>query len=239
MNTILFDLDGTLLPMDQEAFIKHYFKNLILHFIPKGISKDDLLNGMTAGTNAMLANDGSTTNEKCFWSTFQENMNINVLDMEPDFYNFYETGFQEAKNACVTSEYAARCIKKLKDKNYKIVIATNPLFPPVATLSRIAWAGLDPNDFEHITTYDNSSYCKPNLGYYSEILKTIGKAPEDCMMVGNDVEEDMCVQELGLDTYLITDCLLNSKNLPTNNFKSGSFQDFESFIDSLPSIETK
>lgn len=25
MDTILFDLDGTLLPMDQEVFIKHYF----------------------------------------------------------------------------------------------------------------------------------------------------------------------------------------------------------------------
>ena len=237
MNTILFDLDGTLLPMDQEAFIKIYFKNLIMHFVPKGISKEKLLNGMTIGTNAMLANDGSTTNEQCFWKTFEEIMDINMNDMEPDFYNFYETGFQEAKNACTASEHAAKCIKKLKDKNYKIVIATNPLFPPVATLSRIAWAGLDPNDFEHITTYDNSSYCKPKLGYYLEILKKIGKTPEECMMVGNDIEEDMCAKELGLDTYLLTDCLINPNNLSTEDFKSGSFKDLESFIDSLPVVE--
>lgn len=237
MNTIMFDLDGTLLPMDQEAFIKLYFKNLIMHFAPKGLAKDALLNAMTIGTNAMLANDGSTTNEKRFWKSFQENMNVNVLEMEPDFYNFYETGFQEAKNACKTSEYAARCIKKLKDKNYTIVVATNPLFPPVATLSRIAWAGLNPNDFVHITTYDNSSYCKPNLGYYTEILKTIGKSPEECLMVGNDVTEDMCVKELGIDTYLITDCLLNANHLPFDEHKYGSFEDFEKFIDSLPTVE--
>lgn len=236
MNTIMFDLDGTLLPMDQEAFIKVYFKNLIMHFAPKGISKDELIHGMTTGTNAMLSNDGSTTNEERFWKTFQETMGIDVLDMEPDFYKFYETGFQEAKNACNTSEYAARCIKKLKDKNYTIVIATNPLFPPVATHSRIAWAGLNPDDFLHITTYDNSSFCKPNLGYYSEILKTIGKTPKECLMVGNDVTEDMCVKDLGLDTYLITDCILNSKNLPIEEYKSGSFQDFEKYIDTLPVV---
>lgn len=237
MNTIMFDLDGTLLPMDQEAFIKVYFKNLIMHFAPKGISKDELIHGMTTGTNAMITNDGSTTNEERFWKTFQETMGTDALDMEPDFYKFYETGFQEAKNACNTSEHAARCIKKLKDKNYTIVIATNPLFPPVATHSRIAWAGLNPDDFVHITTYDNSSFCKPNLGYYTEILETIGKTPEECLMVGNDVTEDMCVKDLGLDTYLITDCILNSKNLPIEEYKSGSFQDFEKFIDSLPVVE--
>jgi len=32
MNTVLFDLDGTLLPMDQEAFIRLYFGALTQKF---------------------------------------------------------------------------------------------------------------------------------------------------------------------------------------------------------------
>ena len=56
-------------------------------------------------------------------------------------------------------------------------------------------------------------------------------------MVGNDVTEDMCVKDLGLDTYLITDCILNSKNLPIEEYKSGSFHDFEKFIDRFPVVE--
>lgn len=36
IKTILFDLDGTLLPMDQEVFIKYYFGALVKHMEPEG-----------------------------------------------------------------------------------------------------------------------------------------------------------------------------------------------------------
>ncbi len=34
MNTFLFDLDGTLLPMDQDAFMEAYFHALSLKMLP-------------------------------------------------------------------------------------------------------------------------------------------------------------------------------------------------------------
>lgn len=234
MNTILFDLDGTLLPMDQELFIRQYFKQLISHFIPKGFGPEELINGVNEGTKAMLGNDGNLKNEDRFWKVFSDNLEEDMRAYEQDFFEFYQTKFQNVKATTTSSEHAARCIKKLKDKNYFIVVATNPVFPPVATLSRIAWAGLNPEDFIHITTYDNSSYCKPNLEYYKEILEIIGKDPSECMMVGNDVTEDMCAKNLGMDTYLITDCLINTHDLPTDQFIKGSLEDFERFVDSLP-----
>ena len=36
IKTILFDLDGTLLPMDQDAFTKAYFKSLSEYLLPFG-----------------------------------------------------------------------------------------------------------------------------------------------------------------------------------------------------------
>ena len=50
--------------------------------------------------------------------------------------------------------------------------------------------------------------------------------PEDSIMVGNDVDEDMCAAKLGFDTYLITDCLINRSEKDINRWKHGSFEDF-------------
>ena len=72
-------------------------------------------------------------------------------------------------------------------------------------------------DFIHITSYENSSFCKPNLEYYEEILEVIGKRPEQCIMIGNDVSDDMVSSKLGMETFLITNHIVNSYNLPVNS----------------------
>ena len=49
-----FDLDGTLLPMDQEVFTKDYFKRLAAKLLPHGYQADQLVDGIWAGTAAMV-----------------------------------------------------------------------------------------------------------------------------------------------------------------------------------------
>ena len=71
-DTILFDLDGTLLPMDQEKFTKAYFKTLAMKTAPLGYDPSELVKGIWAGTEAMVRNNGSKTNEQAFWSRFAD-----------------------------------------------------------------------------------------------------------------------------------------------------------------------
>ncbi|TAH63533.1 MAG: hypothetical protein EWM47_13560, partial [Anaerolineaceae bacterium] len=118
----------------------------------------------------------------------------------------------------------------------RIILATNPVFPQVATHSRIYWAGLEPNDFELITTYDNSSYCKPNIEYFKEILNSRELSVEQCVMVGNDTHDDMAARSLGMDVFLVTDCLINTKGNDINQYKNGSFRDLYDYINDLPNI---
>ena len=94
------------------------------------------------------------------------------------------------------------------------MLATNPIFPRIATENRIRWAGLDKNDFDWITTFEVCRYCKPNPKYYEEILTRLNLDPKQCVMIGNDVKEDMTARSLGMEGWLITDCLLNTENLP-------------------------
>ena len=64
--TVLFDLDGTLLPMDQDAFTKGYFTLLVQKLAPHGYDPAALVDNIWAGTAVMVANDGSTSmGKKC------------------------------------------------------------------------------------------------------------------------------------------------------------------------------
>ena len=67
-----------------------------------------------------------------------------------------------------------------------------------ATYERIRWAGLTNDDFECITTYENIGYCKPKKEYYTAVANAIGVLPEECLMVGNDVDDDMPAAEFGM-----------------------------------------
>lgn len=230
INTILFDLDGTLLPMDQEKFVNGYFKMLAAKLAPYGYEPQQLINAILAGIEAMIKNDGSQLNEDAFWKRFVEIYGDKVLTDKPVFEDFYKNEFQDARSFCGFNPKAAETVRSLKDKGYRVVLATNPLFPSIATESRIRWAGLEPSEFDLYTTYENTPYCKPNLDYYRDILKRIDCRPEECLMVGNDVGEDMVVEALGMQAFLLTDCLINTQKKDITAYPHGSFEQLLSML---------
>ena len=106
--------------------------------------------------------------------------------------------------------------------------------PPIrSSENRIRWAGLVPEDFEIYTTYEASTFCKPNPAYYLEVARTLGVKPEECLMVGNDATEDMAAREVGMDVFLLTDCLINAKNRDLNAYPRGDFAALNAYIDAL------
>ena len=72
MNTVLFDLDGTLLPMNMDDFMDTYFKALESRFETLGFDPEKIKKCLWAGTKAMVANEGYITNEECFWNVFEK-----------------------------------------------------------------------------------------------------------------------------------------------------------------------
>ena len=68
IDTVLFDLDGQLLPMDNDAFTKGYFKLLAAAMMPYGYEPKKLVDAIWAGTAAMVKNDGTQSNEEAFWA---------------------------------------------------------------------------------------------------------------------------------------------------------------------------
>ncbi len=235
IDTILFDLDGTLLPLDQDKFMKAYFGTLAKKVAPLGYEPKELVKGIWAGTEAMVRNDGSKTNEEAFWQRFAELFSERVYSHTSTFDEYYKNEFDSVINACEPTDRSAKIVKKLKERGFTVVLATNPLFPSVATHKRATWAGLDIDDFALITTYDNSCFCKPNPKYYEMILERIGKSAENCLMVGNDATEDIAAEKIGIDVFLLTDHLINKENVNISKYKNGDFDALEKYLDALTS----
>lgn len=229
--TVLFDLDGTLLPMDLDEFTKAYMKALAVKCAPLGFDPKQVVDGVWQGVVAMVKNDGKVTNEQAFWDVFIPIVGERMLEEKGVFDDFYAKDFPKLSSVCGYTPKTAELIEWLKKKDCRIVLATNPIFPAAATHWRIRWAGLKPEDFAYITSYENSSYSKPNPHYYREILETIGANPEECIMVGNDVGDDMVAAQLGMEVFLLTDCLINQQNEDISQYPHGSFPELMQFLE--------
>ena len=230
---VLFDLDGTLLPMDQDKFMKAYFGGLAKRLAPLGYDPDRLVKGIFAGTAAMVKNDGKKTNENVFWEAFSAVCKEDARADEPYFYQFYVEEFDKVKDSCGYEPKAAVAVRAIKDMGFRVALATNPLFPSIATEKRISWCGLSHDEFELFTAYENSSHCKPNLDYYREVIEKLGVKAEECLMVGNDVQEDMITEQLGMKVFLITRDLINRGGEDISRYPHGGFDELLEFVEKL------
>lgn len=233
LKAVFFDLDGTLLPMDQDLFIKTYFGAIAKKMASHGYEPESFVKAVWQGTMQMIKNNGEKTNEARFWESIVAIYGEDALKDEAVLAEFYETEFDKISSVCQLNERSRELIELLKSKGARLILATNPVFPKIATQKRIKWAGLSPEDFEYITTYENASYCKPNPAYYKEILDAVGLEGSDCLMVGNDVGDDMVAKSLGMRVFLLTDCLINSKNADISEYEKGGFDELFTYINSL------
>ena len=100
IKAVLFDLDGTLLPMDQDEFTRAYFKLLAAKLAPRGYDPGALVDGIWAGTAAMVKNDGRCKNEDAFWARFAQIFGERVYDDKTLLDEYYRNEFQNVKAVC-------------------------------------------------------------------------------------------------------------------------------------------
>ena len=235
-NTILFDLDGTLLPLMQEEFINTYMRALIRRLSPMGYDGKELTAAIWKGVGAMMKNDGAVTNRQLFWQILTEELGMQSLSLEPILDDFYTREFDNVRSVLHEDADRSVLINDLREKGYTLVLATNPVFPAAAVETRLGWIGLTSADFSCVTTYETCRHSKPNPAYYQDILDRIGKRAVECMMIGNNPLDDMAAQTLGLSVCLVTDYLENPGNLPIDAYPRGTFREVEASLNALPHL---
>ena len=93
--TVLFDLDGTLLNLDIDFFLRRYIKALTPHFlafVPPEKFADDLMRW----SYAMVANlDPALTNLDVFWSGFPGALGVDGAILEAHLYALLRGGIYQ------------------------------------------------------------------------------------------------------------------------------------------------
>lgn len=237
IDTVLFDLDGTLLPLNMERFTEIYFSEMGYMFRDI-IDPKLLVKYIWTATEEMVRNTEYKTNEEVFMKRFAELVGGDISKYIERFDNFYDTVYHKTREAVEDQSLMKECVEILKKKNYKLVVATNPLFPRKAIHNRIEWAGLDLKDFIYITCYEDNHYCKPQLHFYREVLEAIGKKPEQCLMVGNDVQEDLVALKLGMKTFLIKNYMIHRTQDEIDSTYQGNYEDFYNFVKNAPIVSS-
>ena len=150
LDTILFDLDGTLAPFAQDEFIRVYFKALVSRVTPMGYKPDDMIDALWQGVSAMTGNDGSRTNRQIFWESFTQKLGIQALALENILNDFYAREFDSVRTVLRETADRGPLLRGLRERGYGLVLATNPIFPAVAVETRLGWVGLRPEDFDRL-----------------------------------------------------------------------------------------
>lgn len=230
---ILFDMDGTLVPMDMHVFSKNYFKLLYMKLAKFGLDPESFASNIWASVGAMVKNDGSQSNEKVFWKKFEELTGVSYDEAGETCNEFYANEFKQAQAFTGENPLAMEAVKIAREKADKVVLSTNPLFPMVGQITRMGFVGLTPDNFDLVTSYESDSYCKPNPKYFTSIFERIGCKPSECLLIGNDENEDMYAgSQTGMDCYLVTDCLEADENHPWTGPR-GSFAEMIQMLKSL------
>lgn len=235
IRNIFFDLDCTLLPMkDQDAFVNYYLNLLGKKVAKHGIDPNEFIKLVFTAVKKMCSDDATYTNEDTFFNLFEETYKEKAEDLKPVFLSFYANEFNEAACKTYQNPDLINLVKRLKEEGYNLVLATSPFFPRVAVLNRLKWAGLDESYFSHICSYEEYHYTKPNTKYFLELLDKLKLDPSECIHIGNDVNEDyLPATAVGIKTFLLTDCLINTNNTDISTFNKGDVKDLEKFINTV------
>ncbi|HEY9151275.1 MAG TPA: DinB family protein [Anaerolineales bacterium] len=241
--TLLLDLDDTLLETNMGAFVPAYFQALSKH-LAEYVQPEKMLPALMKGTELMLASeDPSHTLQEVFESYFYPKLGVPKEQLNHLIEQFYDEIFPSIGSVTKKRDGAVDLVDWAFAKGYRVAVATDPLFPRKAVYHRIRWAGLDPERFELVSSFETFHFTKSHAAYYAEVLGRLGWPNEPVLMVGNDVERDLKpAQSLGLKTYHVNDEPASGSALEAGG--RGKLSDLRSWLESTdlaslePSIQT-
>jgi FMN phosphatase YigB (HAD superfamily) len=206
MRAILFDLDGTLLDIDIDAFMRRYFAALsdtVAGLVSDPAHLELAMDGVMHSTNKMMMAHPGETNEKVFYESYAEHTGLDLRDHEEVFTRFYEERFPALGADLGPHAGAHEAFSAAEECGLKAAVATNPIFPIRAIEHRMSWAGIDRDRPCAVTSFEIMTAAKPHPEYFRETARMVGVSPSECLMVGDDPVLDMSAADVGMKTFYV------------------------------------
>lgn len=209
IQAVFFDLDGTLVDVDMQLFVAGYLRRLTnrMSCYVDPMRAADVLHQAVA---AMFANDKKErTLEEILFGVLHDELSLSAQEYSTCLDLFCSKDLDELSSLVTGHPVSIRLIDACRERGWKVVLATNPIFPRKVVDERLSWGKLDAALFDHVTSYETAHFCKPSPAYYQEILDLLKLPAEGCLMVGNDVLHDLSASRVGMRTCLLTPWKIN------------------------------
>ena len=206
INTLLFDLDGTLLGNDLNVFLPAYFAGLG-PYLPEGTDPQQVIAELINGTRAMIGNtDPARALFEVFSDCFGLGTGWTAATWLPFFERYYSGAYRDLERLTQRRPAARAVMDWAFGQRLTVVVATNPLFSESAVRERLRWAGIGDFPYALVTTIERMHFAKPRPEYYAEALARVGRRPEQALVVGNDWDNDIeAAAAAGVAGFLVVD----------------------------------
>ena len=230
---LLLDMDDTLLVNDMEKFTPAYLKALGDHLSPF-VDPDRMVKELLTGIRRMMKNtDPELTLENSFDNHFYQSIGLTKNKIIDQINQFYQLQFPLLQPLTEKVPEAGELIRHASQSEWKVGIATNPLFPRSAILHRLSWAGFPEaaSRFDLIPSFEDFHFCKPHPEFFAEFLAQMGWPDLPVVMAGNSLSDDIKpAASLGIHCYQIINDSQNSKEPTDQNFPSGNLVDLKHWL---------
>ncbi|HKL24653.1 MAG TPA: HAD family hydrolase [Desulfuromonadales bacterium] len=204
IEVVLFDLDGTLLGVDMHRFIPTYLDGLAARLEDWAHSRE-IVDSMRQAVVDMLSRvDDRMTLEQRLLARLQNSLAIPPSSYQQALVAFCRETLPDLQSFVQAHPLARPLLRTCRQRGWRMVLATNPIFPRMVIDARMQWAGLEDDFFQFVTDYETFRHCKPHVEYFQEVLARLQVPAEACLMVGNDSWHDMAACRAGIRTCLLT-----------------------------------
>lgn len=230
VKAILFDMDGTLVDDSMDTFLPSYFAALTKK-LASVVAPDKFIAQLQASTRAMVAsNDPTCTMADAFAADFFSKIGVPREILTPLIDDFYAREYPQLRAFVKPISRARDLVARAIQRGHPIVIATMPVFPRTAIRQRMEWGHIADFPYALVTDYETMHASKPNPAYYREIAALIGCAPADCVMIGNEVQNDILpAKRAGMKTFWVTDAGEFPTDVPAD--WRGTLEDFGALLE--------
>jgi FMN phosphatase YigB (HAD superfamily) len=202
VDTLLFDLDGTLVDQYQPGSTVQFTWLVLRRFAGFAAPWTTYKAGWEA-VHALQNHRSELTNFDAMVTTFCRYAGTEPVEATSRLLKLAEEDFPAMGWRFKPVPGARETLELARKLGFRLVLATNPTVPLPMTRHRMRWGNVDDLPWEFITHPQIMTRTKPDVAYYHELLGKLQVGPERCLMVGNDFRKDLPAMQAGIKTFLL------------------------------------
>ncbi len=202
LKAVLFDLDGTLLDLDGDAFLEDYVKQLG-QFMEPWIPAEKFQEALWAAAVGALAQSHlGRSNRFVLIESLSSTLSVASTELWARIDQFNRSNAHHVLPGGQPTPGARRAVETARAHGLAVALATTPIYDLPVVQERLRRGHLDDFSWDLIAT-DQFFSTKPYPDYFNEVAERLGIEPGECLMVGDDAFNDLSARAVGMSTFYV------------------------------------